>query len=60
MYRSGICPKCGSKDIMDTDRKMGDKAMYHRIACMDCGYVEMQCTDKHREYMKDLRSKGKI
>ena len=60
MKKTGICPKCGGKDIVDSDKISGDRAIYHRWVCLDCGFVEMYSTDKNLIDLKKMRERGKI
>ena len=60
MRRTGTCPKCNGKNIVDSDRLNGDRAIYHRWVCLDCNFTEMYCTDKQLAELKKLKEKGKL
>ncbi|MCL2712644.1 MAG: hypothetical protein FWD37_05180 [Methanomassiliicoccaceae archaeon] len=60
MKKTGTCPKCGSSNIVDSDKIMGDKAMYHRWVCLECTYAELYCTEKQTAELKKLKEKGKL
>ena len=60
MKNKGICPKCNSSNVIDSDRNLGTKVMYHRYVCLKCGFSELYANDKHLEQIKILAEKGKI
>ena len=59
MYTTKICGNCGSGEVIDSDSPMGDKAIYHRIVCLKCGYTEMQYTQKQLERLRKWAAQGK-
>jgi len=60
MYTTKICANCGGNEVIDSDGPMGDRAIYHRIVCLKCGYTEMQCTQKQLEELRKLAAKGRF
>jgi|GEM_PF-2020687 len=58
MYSTKVCTDCGAGEVIDSDSTMGDKAMYHRIVCLKCGYTEWQCTQSHLDKLRKWAEKG--
>ena len=58
MQKTGICPKCKSNDVVDSDKPNGHRAIYHRYVCLACGFAEMYADEKHLADLKKWRDKG--
>ena len=59
MKKTGTCPKCGSKKVVNGD-KPHDRLSTHRWLCMDCGYIEWYANDEFFKVVQKYIDKGKI
>jgi len=60
MKKTGICPKCGSKNVVDSDKPHGTRLTTHRWMCMDCGFIEWYAMDEYVKITQKYIEKGKI
>jgi len=59
MKRTGVCPKCGSKKVVDSDKPY-PRISVHRWLCMDCGFVEWYAGEEYIQIVNKLIAKGKV
>ncbi|MCL2296649.1 MAG: hypothetical protein FWC29_06195 [Methanomassiliicoccaceae archaeon] len=59
MKKTGTCPKCSSKKVLDSDKPY-PKTVVHRWVCMECGFVEWYAGEEYLQIVQKMIDKGKV